>query len=241
MRDGFRPLDESTCMKCRKAPSRYYGKWGAEGLCRACVQRMPGTVRRKVLRDMHGPDRKRWQLDDLLDRAAPGPKRSRTARAPAPSPRPRPAPAKPPTASGQTASPPSPQERRRHRRVYAELPASFSLFPGSNRSGQLEGRVFRAVTKDLSRGGARLIVADPALFGLPFGCRLRLSIRVPGLPAGLRCVGVLRNVVKNRRGKDLGYLCLAFEALGVEGSRELQRFLSPCSRSARRDRGDSSG
>lgn len=55
-------------MKCRKEPSRYYGIWGAEGLCRACILRMPPGVRRKVLRDMFPADRKRYQLDELLER-----------------------------------------------------------------------------------------------------------------------------------------------------------------------------
>ncbi len=68
MKQGLEPDHSSTCMKCRKELSRYYGTWGGEGLCRACILRMPAEVRRKVLRDMFPADRKRYQLDELLER-----------------------------------------------------------------------------------------------------------------------------------------------------------------------------
>ncbi|MHB8763448.1 MAG: hypothetical protein ACYDA8_03770 [Deferrisomatales bacterium] len=66
MADPLAPSRRTTCMKCRKAPSRYYGKWGDEGLCRPCVEQMPPDVRLKVLRDMHPEERKRWHLDGLM-------------------------------------------------------------------------------------------------------------------------------------------------------------------------------
>ena len=62
---GFEPTKTTTCMKCRKAVSRYYGKWGEEGLCRPCIEAMPSEIRLKVLRDLHPEDRKRWQMDNL--------------------------------------------------------------------------------------------------------------------------------------------------------------------------------
>jgi hypothetical protein len=65
MLKGFEPTKTTTCMKCRKAVSRYYGKWGEEGLCRPCIEAMPSEIRLKVLRDLHPEDRKRWQMDNL--------------------------------------------------------------------------------------------------------------------------------------------------------------------------------
>jgi len=56
MKSTLEPTHQSTCMKCRTASARYYGKWAAEG----------PDIRLKVLRDMHPADRKRWQLDGLL-------------------------------------------------------------------------------------------------------------------------------------------------------------------------------
>jgi hypothetical protein len=65
MQKGLDPLKQTLCMKCRKAPSRYYGKWGEEGLCRECIERMPVRMRVRVLRDLHPEDSKRWRLDEL--------------------------------------------------------------------------------------------------------------------------------------------------------------------------------
>ena len=65
MQKGLDPHKQTLCMKCRKAPSRYYGKWGEEGLCRECIERMPVRMRVRVLRDFHPEDTKRWQLDEL--------------------------------------------------------------------------------------------------------------------------------------------------------------------------------
>jgi len=84
MKPDLDPIEQTTCMKCRAATARYYGKWASEGLCRACVKGMPAEIRLKVLRDMHPADRKRWQLDGLLstrdgERPAPPPGASELA------------------------------------------------------------------------------------------------------------------------------------------------------------------
>jgi hypothetical protein len=76
MHKGLDPPKQTLCMKCRKAPSRYYGKWGEEGLCRKCIQRMPTKMRVRVLRDFHPEDSKRWQLDALTAQGETGLKRA---------------------------------------------------------------------------------------------------------------------------------------------------------------------
>ena len=78
MKETLDPTQQSTCMKCRSAPARYYGKWAKEGLCRPCILGMPPDIRAKVLRDMDPADRSRWQIDALLS-PAEGPRHARGA------------------------------------------------------------------------------------------------------------------------------------------------------------------
>jgi hypothetical protein len=221
-------------MKCRQAASRYHGTWGEEGLCRPCVLALEPSVRRKVLRELHPAERKRWQLDELAERIrekdqARGGEAARRPARPSGSDadrrytepyRRRDPPATPPRDSDRN-------ERRDHSRVFAELPVRLTVAGGSGRAASpLHGRTFRTVSKDLSAGGIRIQVRDPALLEIPAGCRLRLEIAVPGDTATVHGAGVVHNVVRTGRGRDTGYLCVQFDPLAGGDAELLRRLLA---------------
>ncbi len=234
MQQGLDPTQITTCMKCRKAPSRYHGTWGEEGLCRPCILVMEPSVRRKVLRDLHPAERKRWQLDELAERA----REKDQARGEEPS-----RPTSRSTSTGvaqrytepyrhQETHPAAPSrnsdrhERRDHSRAFAELPVRFTVGSGTGRtSSQLHGRTFQSVSKDLSAGGIRIQVRDPVLFEIPAGCSLRLEIAVPGGASLVRGTGVVHNVVRTGQGRDTGHLCVQFDPLAGDATETLRRFL----------------
>ncbi|MDF1555023.1 MAG: PilZ domain-containing protein [Deferrisomatales bacterium] len=235
MQQGLNPTQITTCMKCRKAPSRYHGTWGEEGLCRPCILAMEPAVRRKVLRELHPAERKRWQLDELAERA----RKKEQPRGEEPS-RPTPGPARTGAGQGYTEPyrhredhPATPRrdsdrhERRDHSRVFAELPVRFTVFGGTERpSSPLHGRTFRSVSKDLSAGGVRIQILDPALFEIQAGCGLRLEITVPGGASLVRGTGVVHNVVRTSQGRDAGHLCVQFDPLGGDDTETLRRFFT---------------
>jgi len=231
---GLEPLRKTTCMMCRRAASRYYGRWGEEGLCRECVEGMPAGIRRKVLRDLYPTDRRRWRIDGLDSQPAShsggetpesprGPKVEEQTPA-----------AESPHLEGATPAPHVPEphirsERRRHKRARAELEVSFPV--PSPEAGAASGKPLHSVTKDVSLGGARIVVLDSRLLDLPLGCRLHLELTVPAPRAVIRCTAEVRNLVLHSHEAERGYLCVAFETLHETDRKILARFLA----SRRRD------
>ena len=233
MQKGLDPTHTTICMKCRKAPSRYYGTWGEEGLCRPCILGMEPSVRRKVQRELHPAERKRWQLDDLAEQS----REKELVR--------REEPGQPTTGPVSTGGArrytevyrhrePHPaarrdtdrHERRDHSRVFAELPIRFTVAVGTGRTSlPPHGRTFRSVSKDLSAGGIRIQILDTALFEVPAGCSLRLEITVPGGTSVVRGTGVVHNVVRTSSERDTGYLCVQFDPLSGDAAETLRRFL----------------
>ena len=234
MQQGLDPTQITTCMKCRKAPSRYHGTWGEEGLCRPCILVMEPSVRRKVLRELHPAERKRWQLDELAERA----REKDQSRGEGPT-----SPTSKSSSTGvaqrytepcqhRESHPAAPRrdsdhhERRDHSRAFAELPVRFTVAGGTERtSSPLHGRTFRSVSKDLSAGGVRIQILDPVLFEIPAGCSLRLEIAVPGGAPLVRGTGVVHNVVRTGQGHDKGHLCVQFDPLAGDDTEALRRFL----------------
>jgi hypothetical protein len=220
-------------MKCRQAPSRYYGTWGDEGLCRECIQGLEPATRRKVLRELRPEERKRWQIDELAERVRKKEQAQREAsqqqevahridsRYTNPY-RAQETPACPPPKLADGRS-----ERRRHTRTFAELQVRFYINGGCGRAtAKLAGRAFRSTSKDISEGGIRLQVHESQLLDVPAGCGLRLEIALPfGIPV-VRCTGVVRNVVRVSRGRDTGYLCIQFAAFTSNGADGIRSYIT---------------
>ncbi len=219
MKQGLEPSERTTCMKCRKRTSRYYGRWGAEGLCRPCVLAMPAEVRRKVVRDMSPADRKRWQLDDLLENPPP----ERPARAPGAQPG--------PAASGPETAQGEPQAAPRAERLEAKLEVAFSVAPSPAAPKAARGRTFHASTLDLSPLDLRLAVHDPLLLDLGLGAVLRLTVRLPRVPEPMRCTGAVRNVVRAGPAGGAGHLCVELRPMTGAARQLWDAFLAQRTRS----------
>jgi hypothetical protein len=236
MSNGSRPSGSGSCMKCGKAPARYYGNWGKQGLCRACVQNLPWDLRMKVLADLRPEDQKRWQLDALIRREKETDSRRRDLPA-----RPM-SPSDTPTTDASWAAeggfpkihrPSRPKkrvtdsaERRKHPRVSAKLPVGFSIRPTRGDLSRFRGSVFRSVSRDISVGGIGILVHDLALLDLAAGCQLTLRISLAQPAKVIGCLGELRNAVKGTRGQESAHLCVQFGHLAPEQDRTLRRFVS---------------
>ena len=118
-------------------------------------------------------------------------------------------------------------ERRDHTRLFAELPVRFTVVAGTGRTpSPLQGRSFRSVSRDLSEGGIRIQIRDPALFEIPAECHLHLEITVPDTAVLVHATGVVHNVVHTNRGRETGYLCVQFDSLSRADAETLGRFLT---------------
>lgn len=95
--------------------------------------------------------------------------------------------------------------RRSGSRVAVAVPVSF-------RAGQT---VAAAQTRDLGRGGAGIQMLDP----LPPGTSLQLTIRVPGVPAGIAALG---RIVWSDRRIGMG---VQFEKLTTEAQTALEQYV----------------
>ncbi|MBI5446397.1 MAG: PilZ domain-containing protein, partial [Deltaproteobacteria bacterium] len=87
---------------------------------------------------------------------------------------------------------------------------------------------FRAVTRDLSASGVRVVAQEAALLDLPAGASLHLQILLPSPHGVLNGDGVIRNVVRSRSGEEVAFLCLAFDRVGTVQQTVLERFLASC-------------
>jgi hypothetical protein len=223
-------------MKCRKHRARYYGNWGEQGLCRACIQSLPWDLRMKILVGLNPGDRKRWQLDALIRREEETQRGRRDVFAGSMTPSEAPATSVSRGSEGgiqklHRRSKPkkrvlSFEERRKHPRVSVKLPVGFSVRPSGRGLTAFRGRVFRSVSRDISVGGIGILVQDLALLGLPSGCQLALRISLPQSPSDISCLGELRNAVKDTRGEESGHICVQFEHLAPEHDRSLRGFMS---------------
>ena len=231
-------------MKCENDVARYYGRWGTEGFCRDCVTGMPTDLRRRILKDLHPEDSKRWQLDGLAHREKQNPRRvERSDRKPWPEDIDllfqeketqtesvdllalRPASAQPKTSKTLTPRLHSP-ERRRYPRLPAKLKTQFAVSPHSNATASLRGKVFRSITKDVSLGGVCILVQDVSLLELPFRSHLRIVVAIPQPQSLVRSVGLVRNIVRTVQGTDNGRLCVAFSTMRQGEKEKLKQFIA---------------
>jgi|GEM_PF-241671 len=117
-------------------------------------------------------------------------------------------------------------ERDRAPRLKAELPVEFSLSPSSAVGRELQERVFRARSTEVSSGEIRLRVEERALLKLPPGAVLRMVIFMSRSWGTLRCLGTLRDVSETQEDPDGVYLGVEFGSTAAAQKVILERFLS---------------
>jgi CRP-like cAMP-binding protein len=116
-------------------------------------------------------------------------------------------------------------ERRLHPRLNEELPVRFSVSTTSQLSARFRGKLFQAISQDISISGIRLKVQDRSLPGLPTNCQFRLEIHLPKPEGSIRCLGVLRNIANSKEGRDFSYLGIEFTEMPSMHRTKLERFL----------------
>ena len=230
MLKGLDPLQDEACMTCQKASARYYGGWGPVGICRACILGSPSDLRLKLLREMHPADRQRWRLDEAWEHEHDGQPLARGTVFPS---RPgsvalEPKPSNPGTmlkrdlqrgATGHLQP-----ERRRHPRCPVRLPTSVTYSGSVGSSSQSRPHVHYSMSKDLSIGGIRVSIQNPNLLDLARDTLVQVEFLLSRPSVMIRCGATVRAMVAERRGAELGYLCLAFDRLGQGQERTLEDF-----------------
>jgi hypothetical protein len=116
-------------------------------------------------------------------------------------------------------------ERRRHPRLNEKVPVSFSVAPTSRGHGELRGKVFRSISKDLSLTGIRIKVQDRSLLALALGSQLRLELSLPQGWGSIKCMGSLRDVVEGKESEDFGFLGIEFFEIPPAQRRKLEQFI----------------
>lgn len=117
-------------------------------------------------------------------------------------------------------------DRRRHPRFNERLDVTLSLSGRARVSGQFRGKLFPCESVDVSVSGIRLRVPDLSVQGLPLGCELRMEIRLPRPGGSIRCLGLLRNMVLDRKGEASAVLLgIEFSEMSVAHRETLESFL----------------
>ena len=224
------PQTHKACMKCQSAPARYYGGWGPEGLCRACIQALPSDLRLMLLRDLYPADRRRWRLDEAWERERDGQAPTQGTALPltfkpvlTSQRRAIPGNVQKVSPAGRALQPPQPN-RRRHLRCCVRLPTSVRCSAPVGWPSPFRAPVYYASSKDLSIGGIRVSVHNPTLFDLAIDTPVQVEFLLP-LPAlQIRCGASVRAVLSLQQGAELGSLCLAFDRLGQGQGRTVEEF-----------------
>jgi CheY-like chemotaxis protein len=116
-------------------------------------------------------------------------------------------------------------ERRTTPRFRMELPVELSVSPTASAGQELQGKVFRGLSTDVSGSGMRLKIRERALLQLPPGLLVRLGISLPRSWGTLRCLGELRDIAEAKEDPAAVYLGVEFAASAASQTRILERFL----------------
>jgi len=117
-------------------------------------------------------------------------------------------------------------ERRQNPRFRMELPVELSLSPAAAVGQELQEKVFRGLSTDLSRSGMRLKIQERDLLQFPPGLAVRLVISLPRSWGTLRCLGELRDIAEAKEDPAWVYVGVEFAESAALQMRILERFLS---------------
>lgn len=114
-------------------------------------------------------------------------------------------------------------ERRLQPRLNAELPVKFVILSEEGEAGAT-GKVFRAVSLDISISGIRLQVEEEKIESFPLDGQLKMEIKLSGLSDRIRA----RGKIKNRRyDEDNGFVVLGIQFIRISaaGIARLREFI----------------
>lgn len=117
-------------------------------------------------------------------------------------------------------------ERRQNPRFRMELPVELSLSPTVAVGQELQEKVFRGLSTDMSRSGMRLKIRERDLLQFPPGLVVRLVISLPRSWGTLRCLGELRDIAEAKEDSAGVYVGVEFAESAALQTRILERFLS---------------
>jgi len=117
-------------------------------------------------------------------------------------------------------------ERRQYPRFRMELPVELSLSPRVAVGQELQEKVFRGVSTDVSRSGMRLKIQERDLLQFPPGLVVRLVISLPRSWGTLRCLGELRDIAEAKEDPAWVYVGVEFAESAALQTSILERFLS---------------
>lgn len=117
-------------------------------------------------------------------------------------------------------------ERRQDPRFRMEFPIELSVSPTAAVGQELQEKVFRGLSTDVSRSGMRLKIRERDLLQLPPGLAVRLVISLPRWWGTLRCLGELRDIAEAKEDPAAVYLGVEFAESAAAQTRILERFLS---------------
>jgi len=116
------------------------------------------------------------------------------------------------------------KEKRKHPRFTVQLPVSFAITPAAQVLGNLSGKIFRSVSKDMSSSGIKLQVLGHTIEGMPLGCQLKLRISLPNPWGVIQCLGVLKYIWKGKETSEAYYLGVEFLEMPEEQRKKLGEF-----------------
>jgi len=117
-------------------------------------------------------------------------------------------------------------ERRKNPRFRMELPVDLSVSPMASVGRELQEKIFRGLSTDVSRSGMRLRIRERDLLQLPPGLMVRLAISLPRSWGTLRCLGELRDIAEAKEDPAAVCLGVEFAESAASQTRILERFLS---------------